>query len=116
MQKPQEMWVQSLGQEVPPGEENGNSLYYSCLGNSIDRGSWWATVYGVAKSWTQLSDCTCIYVCMFPTALSGEKEGPFLMVQESQDIFRISRREEFTQIYRQNLTSCWHHFSGLEIF
>ena len=25
-----------------PGEENGNSLQYSCLGNSMDRGSWWA--------------------------------------------------------------------------
>ena len=30
-------------------EENGNSLHYSCLGNPMDRGSWWATVQGVAK-------------------------------------------------------------------
>ena len=33
-----------------PGEENGNSLQYSCLGNPIDRGVWWATVHGVGKS------------------------------------------------------------------
>ena len=32
-----------------PREENGNSLQYSCLGNPMDRGTWWATVHGVAK-------------------------------------------------------------------
>ena len=35
-----------------PGEENGNPLQYFCLENPMDRGAWWATVYGVAKSWT----------------------------------------------------------------
>ena len=35
-----------------PGEENGYSLQYSCLGNPMDRGGWWATVHGVTKSWT----------------------------------------------------------------
>ena len=39
-----------------PGEGNGNPLQYSCLENSMDRGAWWATVHGVTKSWTQLSD------------------------------------------------------------
>ena len=39
-----------------PGEGNGNSLQYPCLGNSVDRGAWQATVHGVAKSWTCLSD------------------------------------------------------------
>ena len=33
-----------------PGEGNGNSLQYSCLENSMDRGGWCATVHGVAKS------------------------------------------------------------------
>ena len=37
------------GWERSPGEGNGNSLQYSCLKNPIDRGSWWATVQGVAK-------------------------------------------------------------------
>ena len=35
-----------------PGERNGNPLQYSCLENSMDRGAWWTTVHGVAKSWT----------------------------------------------------------------
>ena len=39
-----------------PGEGNDNPLQYSCLGNSMDRGAWQVTVYGVAESWTQLSD------------------------------------------------------------
>jgi len=39
-----------------PGEGNGNPLQYSCLGNPMDRGAWWVTVHGVAKSQTRLSD------------------------------------------------------------
>ena len=38
-----------------PGEENGKSLQYSCLGNPMDRGAWLTTVHGVAKSRTWLS-------------------------------------------------------------
>ena len=38
------------------GEGNGYLLQYSCLENSMDRGAWWATVHGIAKSWTQLRD------------------------------------------------------------
>ena len=32
-----------------PGEGNGNSFQYSCLGNPMDRRSWWATIHGVTK-------------------------------------------------------------------
>ena len=35
-----------------PGVGNGNPLQYSCLENPVDKGHWWATVHGVAKSWT----------------------------------------------------------------
>ena len=33
------------------GEANGNPLQYSCLENPMDRGAWWAIVYGVTKNW-----------------------------------------------------------------
>ena len=33
-----------------PGEGNGNPLWYSCLGNPIDRGAWWAAVQGLTES------------------------------------------------------------------
>ena len=39
-----------------PGEGNGYLLQCSCFENSMDRGAWWATVHGVPKNWTQLSD------------------------------------------------------------
>ena len=41
-----------------PGEGNGNPLQYSCLENPMDRGAWWATVHGVTKSRTRLSNFT----------------------------------------------------------
>ena len=41
-----------LGLGRSPGGGHDNPLQYSCLENSMDRGAWWATVYGVAKSWT----------------------------------------------------------------
>ena len=53
-----ETQVPSLGQEEPPGEGNGNLLQYSCLENPMHGGAWWATVHGVTKSRTRLSDFT----------------------------------------------------------
>ena len=43
--------VPQLGRS--PGGGNGNPLQYSCMGNPMDRGAWWATVHGVAQSLTQ---------------------------------------------------------------
>ena len=42
--------VSGLGRS--PGEGNGNPVQYLCLGDPMDRGAWWATVHGVAKSQT----------------------------------------------------------------
>ena len=44
-----------------PGEGNGNPLQYSCLENPMDKEAWWATVHGVAKSRTQLSEWSYWY-------------------------------------------------------
>ena len=46
--------IPGLGRSL--GEGNGNPLQCSCLENPMDRGAWWATVYGVAKSQTWLSN------------------------------------------------------------
>ena len=43
-----------------PGEGHGNPLQYSCLENPMDKGAWWATVHGVTKSQTRLSDLACM--------------------------------------------------------
>ena len=39
-----------------PGEGTGNPIQCSCLQNPMDRGAWWATVHGVAKSQPRLSN------------------------------------------------------------
>ena len=46
--------IPGLGRST--GKGNGSPVQCSCLENSIDRGAWWATVHGIAKSWTQLSN------------------------------------------------------------
>ena len=46
----QKTWVRSLSQEDPLAEGNGNSLQYSCLENTMDRGAWQATVHGIIQS------------------------------------------------------------------
>ena len=58
-----------------PGGGNGNPMQYSCLENPMDRGAWQATVHGVAKSWTWLSNYKelHIYPLGFPGGTSGKE-------------------------------------------
>ena len=56
MYEVQETWVQSQGQEDPMEEEM--ATHSSILENPMDRGAWWAIVYGVTKSQAQLSNWT----------------------------------------------------------
>ena len=56
MQKVQEMRVLPQGEEDPLEGENGNQFQSSRLGNSMDRGAWWATAHGATKSQIRLSD------------------------------------------------------------
>ena len=44
------------GSRRSPGKGTGNPLEYSFLENPMDRGAWWATVRGIAKSQAQLRD------------------------------------------------------------
>ena len=67
-------WIPGL--ERSPGRGIDNPLQYSCLGNPMDRDAWWATVRGVAKSQTQLSDYTTItfrYIISFNTVFLPHK-------------------------------------------
>ena len=51
-----ETWLQPLGLGRSPAGGSGNPLQYSCLENPMDRGAWQATVHGVTKSQTRLTD------------------------------------------------------------
>ena len=53
-----------------PGDGNGNSLQYSCLGSPMDRGAWWTIVHGVKKSHMGLRTHTHTYLGQSPRHLS----------------------------------------------
>ena len=56
-----ETWVYPWFRKIPwIFLGTGNPLQYSCLENLMDGGAWWATVHGVAKSQTRLSDFTSL--------------------------------------------------------
>ena len=57
-----------------PGEGNGNPLQYSCLENPMGGGAWWATVHGVAKSRTRLSEFT--FTSLWTMVLEKTLESP----------------------------------------
>ena len=57
--------ISGLGRS--PGEGNGNLLQCSCLENPMDRGAWWDTVHGVAKSQIPLS----MYISQTPVRIQS---------------------------------------------
>ena len=64
------------------GEGNGTPLQYSCLGNPMDRGAWWAAVHGVTKSQTRLSDFP--FTFHFPALEKKWQPTPVFLPGESQ--------------------------------
>ena len=56
VQETKEMWVQPLGQEDPLEKEMATHSDVLAWGNPTDRRAWRATVHGVTRSWTQLTD------------------------------------------------------------
>ena len=75
----------SLSQEDSPGVGTGNLLQYSCLENSLDRGTWWATVHGVSKE----SDTTeCTHACFMHE--KNQRKIRFCYKEEENNIERLS--------------------------
>ena len=69
------------GLERSPGEGNGNPLQYSCLENPMGGGTWWATVHGVAKTRTRLSDFTSLHFHLGRKAMTNPES-----ILKSRDI------------------------------
>ena len=76
--------VRPLSREDPLEEEMANPGQYSCLGNPMDRGAWWAPVRGVAKSQIQPSYRACMQVnsislfcCMLVSSCSALPGSPW---------------------------------------
>ena len=65
-----------------PGEGNGTPLPYFCLENPMEGGAWWATVHGVAKSRTRLSDFIFSYLSLSDLLhLVWSSLGPSMLLQ-----------------------------------
>ena len=76
-----------------PGEGNGNPLQYSCLENPMDRGAWQATVHGVAKGRTRLSNFTSLHFTSWKWEQGAAVfQGTFciLVLLQSTDSYRES--------------------------
>ena len=65
------MWVLIAGLGRSFGVLSGNPLQYPCLEISMDKRTRRATVHGIAKNWTQLSNCACLHTNLmkFPLTL-----------------------------------------------
>ena len=68
-----------------PGEGNGTPLQYSCLENPMDGGAWWATVHGVAKSRTRLSDFTSLHFMLSKKLYLHHMCGSHTILLHKQD-------------------------------
>ena len=71
------------------GEGNGNLLQCSCLENPRDGGAWWATVYGVAQSWTRLKRLSRLVITYLPRSkrlLISWLQSPSAVILEQRKI------------------------------
>ena len=66
-----------------PAGGHGNPLQYSCLENPMDRGGWWATVHGVAKSWTRLKRLSTHAECVRRPGQGTDAQGLVGHVRQS---------------------------------
>ena len=87
------------------GRRHGNPLQYSCLENPTDKGTWWVTVHGVAKSQTPPCDyaqhklfsgvkkeaVVCMYMSKFKQMANSQKESYF-WIRENSDSAKRQRR------------------------
>ena len=91
-----------------PGEGNGNSLQYSCLGNPMARGDLQATVHEVTKSWTQLSTHThthrsgsyaCQQICLLvPLTI----QNGIIFKRNDKQLFSLDRKDSILFYFTLN--------------
>ena len=92
--------VPKLGRS--PGGVNGNPLQYSCLENPMDRGAWQATVHGITKSWTRLSDFHFTFIQRdFPSGTNGKEPACNAEVRDTGSVpgSRGRRKQQPTPVF-----------------
>ena len=90
-----------------PGVGNGNPLHYSCLENPMDRRPWWATVHGVAKSQTWLSNCASMHAHTGRTKGHGLETGMRQLSEGNTNVLYPALDGGYTYIHScQNPSNC----------
>ena len=82
------------------GKGNGNPHQRSCLENPRDGGAWWAAVYGVAQSWTQLKrlSSSSIIPLNFEVCLHGDGPPWWLSGKKSTCQYRRCREDPLEKL------------------
>ena len=106
-----------LGLRRSPEEENGNPLQYSCLEKSMDRGTWWATVPGVAKSRTWLSDFH-VHICKYRKTLERINATPVTVVPLEKGLRARNKKTSvcFFYVVLVCLNSSWQAWTILSFW
>ena len=113
------------GLERSPGEGNGNPLRCSCLENPMDRGAWWATVHGVAKSQTGQRETNTYWVKEILKCPLLEKQRNLLirgLISKDCSIVKTLHLDisiydchHFTYLVESSKFKCYLHPSKMEI-
>ena len=98
-------WATSLSRI---GEGNGNPLQCPCLENPMDRGAWRATVHGVTKSWTQLSNwaCTHIRIITYDLSMLLKTCEQFKITDKSRTRRKLKREETYVYLWLTHADVC----------
>ena len=83
------------------GGGHGNPLQYSCLGNLVDRGAWWATVHGLAKSRTRLSVQT--HTLTTAVKIVREKAIPTILTHDNRVLRTQSAETDISSVHFSHL-------------
>ena len=73
-----------------PGVGNGNPLRYSCLENSMERGTWWAAIQGASKTWPQLSNWTHTHTIQYSSNIFPPLQGHMALWKPLDKLFKLS--------------------------
>ena len=99
-----------------PGEENDNPLQYSCLENLLNRGAWQATVHGIAKSQTRLSNYTTVRRANTGASVGRENSVMLAHSYSQGTTFRLEWREAYGEHGSFWPSTSSHHTPGNLIF
>ena len=98
------------GSERFPGEENGNPLQYSCLENSMNRGAWWATVWGLGHDWKHEHIHTHIHTHSLSLSLFEWESQRKVVTDGSLERLRNKGNDLVTQLFRISAGPKWKEY------